>query len=58
MSDAAKQVILADEALAAQTIKYAGEMDKLAIERKAVNDRQTILHEAESKALELVAQAE
>jgi len=58
MSEAAKQVILADEALAAQTIKYAGEMDKLAIERKAVNDRQAVLHEAESKALELVTQAE
>ena len=58
MSEAAKQVILADEAIAAQTIKYAGEMDKLAIERKAVSDRQAVLHEAESKALELVAQAE
>ena len=58
MSEAAKQVILADEQLAAQTIKYAGEVDKLAVERKAVNDRQAVLHEAESKALELVAQAE
>lgn len=58
MTEAAKNVILADEAIAAQTIKYAGELDKLAVERKAVKDRQAVLHEAESKSLELVAEAE